>query len=220
MRSSLELKPLNNSFIQILMAFNNGKPLTSDQLNFLRRYHHMLNNPMIDSVCRYYGIINNKHNKVHLQKPRHALDFLDNLKEKVTAGIKHTRSHCLHLTLKQLLQFKVMLMNELIFLHGNHTLTGAPFFPGGVPHVEFFQWGNLFGIVKYEEILGETALDANILIYFEEKQDKTLAQFAKEHRFMQPGLYIVEPKIHLASTLVDDKHFQQSVAKIHKINFR
>ena len=44
--------------------------------------------------------------------------------------------------------FKKVVCEELILTHGNQLLTGAPFYPGGIPYTLFFQWGNLFGVAK------------------------------------------------------------------------
>jgi len=61
----------------------------------------------------------------------------------------------------------------LLYQHGNQTLTGAPYVIGGHPHLDYFLWGNLFGVVKYTEQGGE---EYNYHVYFEHKQERTLEQ--------------------------------------------
>src|SRR5690606_35947581 len=72
------------------------------------------------------------------------------------------------------LSFRAMTTDELILYHGNQLLTGAPFFPGGVPQLIYFQWGNLFGVAKYVVIAEEKALKSNVLIYFEDRHERLL----------------------------------------------
>src|SRR5690606_18114391 len=95
----------------------------------------------------------------------------------------------LHLSEKQFTKFKTLNMQELIFWHGNQLLTGAPFFPGGIPPVLFFQWGNYFGVAKYVFVPEEKALKANVLVYFEDMQDRSLNQcVADYHKKLQLAL--------------------------------
>lgn len=64
----------------------------------------------------------------------------------------------------------------MIYLHGNQILTGAPVIIGGYPHLDYFQWGNLYGVVKYEMEEGEEVNEANLLIYFEDRHERNLEQ--------------------------------------------
>lgn len=64
----------------------------------------------------------------------------------------------------------------MIYLHGNQLITGAPLIIGGYPHLNYFQWGNLYGVVKYEEQEGEEVYEANLLIYFEDRHERKLEQ--------------------------------------------
>ncbi|CAN5298274.1 hypothetical protein BH10PSE19_BH10PSE19_07830 [soil metagenome] len=77
---------------------------------------------------------------------------------------------------KQFTEIHVMSFPELVRMFGNQTLTGAPFISGGTPHIEFFIWGNFFGVVKYVEDAAEEAYDANYLVHFQNKQEKTLEE--------------------------------------------
>jgi hypothetical protein len=162
---SLKLEPVHNSYVDILNCFNKGKPLSPAQLNFLRRYHAKLSDPTFDRILNYYKITDPKTFVISKNLNR---SFLGNLRSKIIYSLKDSHDIRVQLSSKQFFQFKSLLYNELIFFHGNQILTGAPYFTGGVPHVDFIQWGNLFGVIKYEELVGESALDGNILIHFEE----------------------------------------------------
>ncbi len=175
MNTSMQLTPSCSSFNKIITAFNNGRSLSCDQINYLRQYRAHINHPLADTLYRYFKIDDRRKISRRSNMKQRKLNP-DQLKDEIATALHRKHSHTIAFTRKHYLQFRALLMNELIFLHGNHTLTGAPFFAGGVPHTQLFQWGNLFGIVKYEEILGETATDANILIHFEEKSDRTLAE--------------------------------------------
>lgn len=68
--------------------------------------------------------------------------------------------------------------NQLvIYLHGNQILTGAPIIIGGYPHLDYFQWGNLYGVVKYEVEEGE---EDSLLVYFENRHQQNLEQCIRE----------------------------------------
>lgn len=201
MRPKLQLKPVHNSFLDILIAFNNGKPLNSAQRNFLHRYVTKFSSNKLDEIYRYYALFNQK--TPNAAKKRYSLVSPFTLKQDVANALEHTPSYQIHVNPSQLAQLKLLLIHELIFLHGNQYLTGAPFFAGGVPHIDFFQWGNYYGVIKYEEILGESALDANILIHFVKKQDESLLEFAKQyqHIHVRPILQPVYPHDQLVDTL-------------------
>lgn len=64
----------------------------------------------------------------------------------------------------------------MIYLHGNQLITGAPLIIGGYPHLNYFQWGNLYGVVKYEEQEGEEVHEANLMIYFEDRHERKLEE--------------------------------------------
>jgi hypothetical protein len=68
----------------------------------------------------------------------------------------------------------------VIYWHGNQTITGAPLVLGGHQHVEYFQWGNLYGIVKYQKLPGEEINTSNLLIYFENRRERNFKQCLDE----------------------------------------
>jgi hypothetical protein len=93
-------------------------------------------------------------------------EFIDQKKQRISMLI----------TQKQFLEFKEQGIQELIFWHGNQFLTGAPFYPGGITPVIYFQWGNYFGIIKYTILFGEKALKANLLVCFEDMYERKIEQ--------------------------------------------
>lgn len=182
MRESLILQPIHNSSTDILRSFATGKPLSGDQINFLDWHQKELSSPSFDPVLRFYlQLLRKRARRYHASflLPHEELNFADieKLKKRIQIFLKEKASQVtISLTEKQLLKFKELTSKELLFWHGNQFLTGAPFFPGGIPPVIFFQWGNLFGVVKYVILPGEKALKTNILIYFEDMQDRYLDQ--------------------------------------------
>lgn len=191
---TLKLEPSHDSYLGIVKCFNEGRPLTPEQINYLRRFHAKISNTSFDRIVNYYGILRDKN--VHLDRNQFTRPSLSQLKKQILTYLDEEGEEVnIRLTRRQFFQFRALLTNELIFFHGNQLLTGAPYFPGGVPHVDFMQWGNLFGIVKYEELLGEIATDANILIAFEEMADRNIEQCinhynAKPKPILMPTLQI------------------------------
>src|SRR3990167_4377787 len=186
MKPSLLNEPYASRFSDILRCFENGKPLSSEQIHFLARYEKLLSSYKLDPVLRYY--LKSQH---YLAKKLPAITFSDtrfthlsvqHIKQQVTQVLKENLSHVdLKMTPEQFAQFRLLSIHELIFWHGNQFLTGAPFYPGGIPHVIYFQWGNLFGIVKMNVLSEERALRGNILIYFEDMHDRSLYACVKEY---------------------------------------
>ena len=78
--------------------------------------------------------------------------------------------------------------NEMVYYYGNQILTGAPYIIGGLPHTDFFQWGNLYGVVKYHELVEEKSLKANLMIYFEDMGDRNLQECIKDYQNRQNQL--------------------------------
>lgn len=187
MRPNLILQPIHNSSTDILKCFANGKPLSSDQTHFLEWHQKQLSGAEFDPVLKYYLQLNKSHPHKYqgtFLLPHEIINFeaIKKLKERIQLFLKQkAKNVSISLNQKQFQQFIEIGTKELIFWHGNQFLTGAPMFPGGTPPVIFFQWGNFFGIVKYLVLAGEKALKANLLIYFEDMQDRNLDQCVIEY---------------------------------------
>ncbi len=161
------------------MKFAGGIPLSCDQLNFLSRHERSLSNPHLDPVLKYYL----KHYHHHYAQEHSFLspndtidhDSVKRLKHRLEILLANSSSHVeLKLKPADFLQFRALTYDELILYHGNQFLTGAPFFQGGIPQLIYFQWGNLFGVAKYVVLAEEKSLKSNVLIYFEDLQERNL----------------------------------------------
>lgn len=204
MRPTLILQPIHTSSASILKAFSEGKPLTNDQHEFLRWHENQLSNEWYDPILHYYLHSKRPQREYHgtflLPHEEMNLEAIQSLKKRILASLKNKFSHAvININQKQFLSFKQYTINELIFWHGNQFLTGSSFYPGGIPPVIYFQWGNLFGVVKYLVLSDEKALKANILIYFEDLQDRTLDECVKEYQ------QHVNNEIQLQNELVNQK---------------
>lgn len=188
MRPTLILQPTHTTSTDILKCFLSGKPLSSEQIHFLDWHQKQLSNPAFDPIIKYY-LQTSKNQRVYYKSsfllPHEKIDAhtLQELRKRLNAFLLKDYHHVMvHFTPKQFLEFKAVGVQELIFWHGNQFLTGAPFFPGGIPPVIFFQWGNLFGVVKYLALVEEKALKANVLIYFEDMQDRNFEQCVLDYK--------------------------------------
>lgn len=109
---------------------------------------------------------------------------ITSLQKRLDVMLSQNPKHAVEIpvTQKKLLQFVKYTIQDLIFWRGNHFLTGDPFYPGGIPPLIHFQWGNYFGIVKYTVIAGEKAVMGNYLLYFEEMGERDLEQCILEYQ--------------------------------------
>lgn len=176
---------INSSYISdILKTFENDKPLSGEQINFLARHEKVLSSYALDPVISYY---------LKPNKAKKELMF-DLAEKKITAlTLQHIKQHVqqlltsnldhvdLKMTLDQFQHFKTIGIHELIFWHGNQFLTGAPFFPGGIPHLIYVQWGDLFGVVKLQLISAEKKLKGHVRLYLETRKERTLYQCIKDY---------------------------------------
>lgn len=179
-----------STYADILKAYRDGKPLSSDQRQLLSLNYHVLGREFDDVLEFYLG-----HYQGFTKKPQHVVNmpFLlpnESLDQKAARELQETVRKALDvkpgyvvsvcLTPWQFIHLRPN-FEELIAVHGNQLLTGAPFDSGGVVHVDLFQWGNLYGVVKYHKLVGEQIFDANVLIYFEDKQERDFAEFKMEY---------------------------------------
>lgn len=175
---NLTLQPSHSSYYNIIHRFNNGEPLTPAQINFLERMSADLSDGTFDKIYNYYHL----GQKTYLEiKDKISLNRLKQLRNQVAQLLHKSDKIRLKINPKQLFQLRALLADQLIYYHGNQFLTGAPYYQGGIPHIDFIQWGNLFGVVEYEEILGETAEKGNILIHFEKVADNTVTQLIQQY---------------------------------------
>lgn len=175
-KPELKFKPNNYAIQDLRMKFADGTPLSCAQLNFLAWHEKTLSSHQMDPVFKYY-LKNYRHPHHSFLLPRDKLDKTEvaRLKHRLEILLSGTTDHLeLHLSPSDFLAFRALTINELILYHGNQLLTGAPFIPGGIPQFIYFQWGNLFGVAKYVMVADEKALKSNVLVYFEDRQERLL----------------------------------------------
>lgn len=159
----------------------------------LKKYAELHSNPKKKLVATPNYFLLHK-NEFEPEDVEILYDHLNNL-------LKNTPNIVYELTAKQFKAIKPALdlyvknANDqlMIYLYGNQLITGAPLIIGGHPHLDYFQWGNLYGVVKYEEQEGEEVYETNLMIYFEDRHDRNLEQCMQDllHRLQHQA----EPSI-------------------------
>lgn len=186
-KKTLALKPNDYNYQSLMAKFADGAPLSCEQLNFLAWHEKSLSNPHLDPVMKYYlKHYHRQYSEDHsFLLPSEILnkENIARLKQRLQLLLQTTKKHVeLKFTPEQFKHLKTLAYNELILLHGNHFLSGAPFHPGGIPHIIFFQWGNLFGVAKYVVLAEEKALKSNVLIYFEDMGERLLNECVHDYQ--------------------------------------
>lgn len=208
MKPTLLAQPYAHWIADILTRFEDGKPLTCDQLNFLISHEKTLSNHALDLVLKYY--LSSQHKEadksLSFTIPTERIDHFQahELRDAVKNLLKHELTHVdLKMSLDQFLQFKAVGLHELIFWHGPQFLSRTCAFPGAVPLVLYLQWGKLFGVVKLNSVVENFTLDGNILIYFEDMDDRNLNKcvldYAQTHKIEYKPALIHTPE----ETLID-----------------
>ncbi|EKD69929.1 MAG: hypothetical protein ACD_46C00695G0004 [uncultured bacterium] len=186
MKLVLKNQPNPYQYKDLLINFANGKPLSCDQLNFLSRHEKALSQHGLDSVLTYY-LKNYHHKKSDFHSFLLPFDIInaeeiEKLKKRLKILIATKKSVVkFEMTPEQFLQFKEITHRELFLYHGNQLLANLPFFTGGIPHVVFFKWGNLFGIAKYFIVSIEKALRSNVTIYVEDMEERVIEECIKQY---------------------------------------
>lgn len=184
MRPTFTKHPEYN-YRSLLVKFAHGEPLTADELNFLHWHEKQLSSALLDPVTKYYLKIYRHESATHSFLLPHEIinkEDIKSLKKRIQLMIAEKNSHVeFSLSPEQFNKFKQISYQELILYHGNQFLTGAPYHLGGIPHVIFFQWGNLFGVAKYVVMAEEKSLKSNIMIYVEDMQERKIEECIKEY---------------------------------------
>lgn len=220
------LRPNRNSYRDIIKAFNDGKPLSAEQLRLLRQHFANLPKSLRDILWQRDDDANKKLDL--LKRPLWLTDSLQNanslqqLATKINLLLRYQpQGVTIRFTTAQFLQFKTAIkihtyqptLQDLIYWYGNQMLTGAPFIPGGVPRLDYFQWGNLYGIVKFHELIGEKVHEGNILIYFEQLQDRQAEQFVQQAYYQTYGEELrlkLQPNTPPSQTASESKLIQET----------
>lgn len=202
----LILQPIHNSTADILKCFTLGMPLTSDQINFVARHQQQLSSPEFDLIYKYYIESAKKKHKASaaflLSSEDLTPESVKQFKKRINLFLQNKLSNVhISLTQDQFLKFRELNINELIFWHGNHFLTNAPFFPGGIPPVIYFRWGNLFGVLVYAFSASPKELNPKAVLNFEHMLERNLDQCVADYQ----------------KSLKNEFHLQQNILNDHKI---
>lgn len=181
---SLILQPCQNSYADILLAFQSGKPLTVDQLNFLLWHARQLSTAHLDPVLKYYKIGQHRHYHSCIHSFLVA-DELDNkesthrFQEKLESILQE--QHHGIMAKFSLTQFEHLMAVEhiphLVYFDGNRIVVESPLIRGKKAHAYFFQWGSIIGIVRYEIVREAPISETNAIVYFEERRKRELTEF-------------------------------------------
>jgi hypothetical protein len=192
-----------NDALQLLARLEQeGKPIPRELLNFAKygKYPLSITHDTIEREIEYALHNFYEHRPSYLERQLKKLGGVNlNLKNASTIAItikqlyqqvyydvlKQGKGIELHLTQQQFAEIRPII-SKIMYFHGNQTLTGAPYFMGGVPHVFFFQWGNLLGVIRYTSAPTEKALIGDLLVYFEDLEDRTFEETMQEYEKHHP----------------------------------
>jgi|SRR5688572_11332651 len=198
MNPTLIAQPYAHWIADILARFEDGKPLSSDQLHFLLSHEKTLSSHALDLVIKYY-LTQHPHAEKGLAftLPQEKINHVNahDIKDAVENLLKYDLSHVdLKMSVDQFLQFKSVGLHELIFWHGPQFLSRTIPFPNAAPLVLYFQWGKLFGVVKVHAHTESLLLDGNVLIYFEDMDLRSLNQCVLDYMKHQKISPIIRPQ--------------------------
>lgn len=211
MKPTLVLQPIHNSSADMLRCFAEGKPLSTDQMNFLEWHEVELSSAALDPLIKYY-LEAQKRRRKHMGNfllPHEELNFEDikKLKDRIHATLKDKYSHAaVEMSEKQYLKFKKYAESELIYWTGNEFTSGAKFYVGGVMPAIFFQWAEFFGVWKYAMIHADKQFRAKHIIYFEEMRNRDLNQCVNEYKQHQQNEILLQQKlVHEKPAIIQNK---------------
>lgn len=177
-KPSYMLSPSHNSYADILRKFKDGKPLSPEQLNFLRWHTHQISSPELDPIMKYYGAYPGDKRRLALfGDPSLNSENIEKLKERLHWLLEGEKQHIIvEFSANHLLALRRhIILHELNFWHGNRLFTGGYYYHGAIPHHDYFRWGNLFGAVIYEKS-DEDEFEGNVLVYFEDLHTSTMEE--------------------------------------------
>jgi hypothetical protein len=189
MRPHLILQPAHNSSADILKCFADGKPISADAVNYLDLHQRNLSSPEFDPVLNFY--LHAHKTQPHKYQGTFLLhhEFINfeafqELKKRIKLFLEQKKSPSISITLnpQQYKQFTQVGRNEIVYWHIHKLFNGAPMYPSIVPPAIFFQWGNIFGITKYLVLAGGKTVRANMLLYFEDMQNRNLDQCVDDYQ--------------------------------------
>lgn len=178
-KPTLMLQPCHNSYASILHAFQQGKPLTNEQLNFLLWHARQLSNAHFDPILRIYKIGQSCVHSFLVADELNTQESTHRFKDKLEALLREQQHGVM--TQFTLNQFEHLIAIEhiphFVYFDGNRIVVDSPIFRGKKVHACFFQWGNIIGIVRFEVTRDAPIIDTNAYVYFEERNKRELTEF-------------------------------------------
>lgn len=226
MKPTLKHKPDSYAYRDLLVSFANGKPLSCDKLNFLARHEKILSSHTLDPILNYYLKTSHQKQSAQFSFLIHQSEIDKKALQELKARLQilltqpkqklQKRPHVqFNMTPQQFLEFKKINYQDLILYYGNQFLTGAPFQPGGIPHVIYFQWGNLFGVAKYLVLAEEKSLKSNVLIYIEDMEEREFVQCVDEYSHHLKNELVTEEKLALTHHAQQLQHEPMNYMMFH-----
>lgn len=180
----------NEPYTQNILAvrFANGEPLSADQHHFLLSHEKALSHHGYDPILRYYLKAERakqaEHHSFLMPSDEVNDEAVKLLQKRASIFLQNNKTPQVEFKMKpeQFLKFRALTIGELILYHGNQFLTGAPFYPAGIPYTLYFQWGNLFGVAEYVVIPEQKALEGNVLIHFEMMHERNINQCVHDYQ--------------------------------------
>ena len=222
MKPTLKNQPNSYAYKDLLVNFADGKPISPELANFLLRHEKALSGHLLDPALKYYLKPYHKmHEETHsflMPTEKLTRENLALLKKRLDIMLQARGAHAqFHMTPEQFTLLKQAGYPELILYHGNQFLTGAPFIPGGIAPILFFQWGNLFGVAKYVIMAEERTLKSNVLIYFEDMQERYLEKCVNDYVQIHQLELKDEQQQLLNQLKAPEEQHQQSMYQIPKL---
>lgn len=187
MRPSLLLQPIHNSSADILRCFAEDKPISNEQLNFLYWHQAQLTNANFDPVLHYFlSSIKRKEQKFRKGFLLHHeilnFDAIEALKKRLRETLQTPKDYLtIHLTNKQLLQFREIIKHDVSYYHASQLISSNLFYPRGVPPVLYFCWGKIFGVIKYVIPTNLDRIELNAVVYFENMDNRNLDKCVEDY---------------------------------------
>lgn len=211
MKFQLLLQPIHNSTADILKCFIQGKPLTPDQLNLLYLHQAELSN-LGNDLLNYY-LKNIREKRANYQNIFLLKD--ETINRETIVAIRNelvgAQNHLIvHMSLEQLAQFRELNINTINYYHSNQMIPAHLFYPRGVPPVLYFQWGKLFGVIKYV-FSNVGSLVVSAIIYFENMENRNLEQCIHDYtQQLQHNIELQKQMMYLNEKKMDEQRVEEA----------
>lgn len=179
LKPTLMLQPCHESYAAILHAFQQGKPLSEEQLNFLLWHARQLSDAHFDPILRDYKIGKSCVHSFLVADELDTPESVSRFREKLEALLREQQHGVMtQFTLSQLNHLiAIEHIPHFIYFDGNRIVVDSPIFRGKKVHACFFKWGNIIGIVRYEVVRDAPLSETHAFVYFAESKKKELTEF-------------------------------------------